>query len=522
MAEDQRRCLSGGVGAALLARMERICASVPDDVEARPASVLRDFAGHISSTERCIRMVDFANALTRTIAHKARLLPAGARSSAPRRVSSPFGELASAEGPARISAWCTPRTGAGANARIDARGATFPASAIATNAHGGARPRRPSARSWIFHAKSAAPPEGLRPSRNALCCAPRGVVAMNEGRKSSSRASTTCIAAERRPVSRSRTSRSRCAAASSSRCLGRRLRASRRCSILSAAFSHGEARSLIRGQAVGAPGPASASCSSIPLFPWKPCARILYGLERMGLPREDAKSGASFIDLVGLSGFRKLPLELSGGMSKRTAIARTLAFDPKILLMDRAVRRARRANPQPHAGRAARHLAAHAEDRDLVTHDCRRRLSRRPVSVMSARPAHQRRSSTQFRQERSRHLQEHAFVEKVGRDLEPVRIEAIKRRRSAAMKTLVRYSPLLLLRAGLGNRRAPGPGLHAGAAASQRSRGGVVRPDRSGELIQQRRRLALRAGPAFLSSSSAPRSASSWRVETVNVLSARW
>jgi NitT/TauT family transport system ATP-binding protein len=95
---------------------------------------------------------------------------------------------------------------------------------------------------------------------------------------------------------------------------------------------------LIEGKPVGAPGPDRGIVfQHFALFPWKTVrANILYGLERMGLPRaEREKRAQSFIDLVGLTGFEdSYPSQLSGGMRQRTAIARTLAFDPKILLMD--------------------------------------------------------------------------------------------------------------------------------------------------------------------------------------------
>ena len=73
------------------------------------------------------------------------------------------------------------------------------------------------------------------------------------------------------------------------------------------------------------------------LFPWKTVrGNILYGLERQGMPKDEREKRAQdFIELVGLHGFEdSYPSQLSGGMKQRTAIARTLAFDPKILLMD--------------------------------------------------------------------------------------------------------------------------------------------------------------------------------------------
>src|SRR3977135_2205991 len=97
-------------------------------------------------------------------------------------------------------------------------------------------------------------------------------------------------------------------------------------------------RILIAGKPVAGPGPDRGIVfQHFALFPWKSVrANILYGLERQGMPRaEREKRAQSFIDLVGLTGFEdSYPSQLSGGMKERTAIARTLAFDPEILLMD--------------------------------------------------------------------------------------------------------------------------------------------------------------------------------------------
>ena len=97
-------------------------------------------------------------------------------------------------------------------------------------------------------------------------------------------------------------------------------------------------RILLEGQPIAGPGPDRGIVfQHFALFPWKTVrANVLYGLEKMGLPREQRQRRAqSFIDLVGLTGFEdSYPSQLSGGMKQRTAIARTLAIDPKILLMD--------------------------------------------------------------------------------------------------------------------------------------------------------------------------------------------
>jgi NitT/TauT family transport system ATP-binding protein len=94
----------------------------------------------------------------------------------------------------------------------------------------------------------------------------------------------------------------------------------------------------VDGKTVCAPGPDRGIVfQHFALFPWKTVrANILYGLERQGMPRPEREARAqAFIDLVGLKGFEdSYPSQLSGGMQQRAAIARTLAFNPGILLMD--------------------------------------------------------------------------------------------------------------------------------------------------------------------------------------------
>ncbi|MEO0746337.1 MAG: ABC transporter ATP-binding protein [Pseudomonadota bacterium] len=73
------------------------------------------------------------------------------------------------------------------------------------------------------------------------------------------------------------------------------------------------------------------------LYPWRTIGRnISLPLEIMGYSRGDiAERVARTLDLVELAGFeKKFPWQLSGGMQQRASIARALAFDADILLMD--------------------------------------------------------------------------------------------------------------------------------------------------------------------------------------------
>jgi NitT/TauT family transport system ATP-binding protein len=189
---------------------------------------------------------------------------------------------------------------------------------------------------------------------------------------------------------------------------------------------------LLDGQPISGPGPDRGIVfQHFALFPWKTVrANVLYGLERTKLQREERERRARyFIDLVGLTEFAdSYPSQLSGGMKQRTAIARTLAIDPKILLMD---------EPFGSLDAQTRHIMQ-AELLNIwqrtpktvifVTHDVQEAvyLADR-VAVMTARPGRIKAIvDTSFDKNDSNVFKTPAFIDKVDEIWDLVRIEALK------------------------------------------------------------------------------------------------
>ena len=94
----------------------------------------------------------------------------------------------------------------------------------------------------------------------------------------------------------------------------------------------------VYGREVSDPGPDRGMMfQEFSLFPWKTVAgNIAWGLEVQGIPADQIEAIVKKqLDMIGLAEFRNhYPAELSGGMKQRAALARVLAFDPKVLLMD--------------------------------------------------------------------------------------------------------------------------------------------------------------------------------------------
>jgi NitT/TauT family transport system ATP-binding protein len=95
---------------------------------------------------------------------------------------------------------------------------------------------------------------------------------------------------------------------------------------------------MVSGKKVSGPGADRGMVfQEYALLPWKTTeANIEFGPRLKGIPKEKRRAITQrFIDIVGLKGFeKKYPHQLSGGMRQRAAVARVLANNPIVLLMD--------------------------------------------------------------------------------------------------------------------------------------------------------------------------------------------
>jgi len=103
------------------------------------------------------------------------------------------------------------------------------------------------------------------------------------------------------------------------------------------------------------------------LFPWKTVFdNVAYGLRMAGIGKaEISRKVPHFINLVGLAGFEKAyPYQMSGGMQQRCGLARALAIEPRVLLMD-----------EPFA-------AVDAQTREILQFELLRIWEQRPTTML--------------------------------------------------------------------------------------------------------------------------------------------
>ncbi len=199
-----------------------------------------------------------------------------------------------------------------------------------------------------------------------------------------------------------------------------------------------QGRILVDERPIAGPGPDRGIVfQHFALFPWKTVIQnVLYGLEKQDLAREERlRRARQFIELVGLAGFEdSYPSQLSGGMKQRAAIARTLAIDPRVLLMDEPFGAL---DAQTRSLMQAELLGIWQRSRKtviFVTHDVHEAvfLAER-IAVMSARPGRIKEIvETHFDKDDPDLTRTREFVETVDHVWNLVRAEAIQAQRSGA------------------------------------------------------------------------------------------
>lgn len=126
------------------------------------------------------------------------------------------------------------------------------------------------------------------------------------------------------------------------------------------------------------------------LFPWLTAqGNIEFALEQERLPRKmRAEVAREHLDLVGLTGFEdKYPAQLSGGMQQRVAIARSLSYRPRILLMDEPFGALDALTRREMQGLLTRIWEQHRLTVMMITHDIEEAIiTADRVVVMSRRP----------------------------------------------------------------------------------------------------------------------------------------